>query len=86
VELHAHARTFSGVWLVAAIGEQREGAACKKKLRDRELMKEIFLPAAAEAIAVYGIMPIPKHTVALQTSCGSPNVFFAFCGTHHFEF
>jgi hypothetical protein len=27
---------FSGVWLVAAIGEQLDGADCKKKLSDRE--------------------------------------------------
>ncbi len=28
-----HACHFSGVWLVAAIGEQREGAGCKNKIR-----------------------------------------------------
>jgi hypothetical protein len=73
-----HACTFSGVGLVAAIGEQREGAGCTNKICDRELIKEkkistasglkkyfghrelikeIFWPATAEAIDVYGMGP-----------------------------
>jgi hypothetical protein len=31
-----HACTFSGVWLVAAIGEQRDGADFINNIRDRE--------------------------------------------------